>query len=705
MADEKVQTEARPQVAASPEAIRRRGNRLADARSLYLRQHGHNPVDWYPWGPEALRRARELDRPIFLSIGYSACHWCHVMEREVFEHDAVAAVLNAHFVPIKIDREERPDLDAAYMEAVLAMTGSGGWPMSVFATPAGKPFFGGTYYPKAQFLSLLERVQQAYRDERHRIEQVGDRLRAHIAGGIDPGPSGRLDPSWFERLIADAVKTADRQWGGVRGRMKFPMPVRWRFLLHLLRKTGDRELETLLATTLDQMASGGLQDHVGGGFHRYAVDPQWVVPHFEKMLYDNAQLAGLYLEAAAVFDEPRYGAVARGTLDFMLDEMRRPGGGFAASLDADSDGREGAFYVWTPEEIAAVVGSEDGPAMAAMLGVEPGGNFEQGRSVVTRRADTDALAARFGRDADALRGLFDRHREALVRARAERPRPGLDTKVVTAWNGLAIAALARGAQALGEPRYLEAADQAAAALLDVHRRADGGLYRVSNAGAAEHPAVLEDYALLAGGLLALVQAGGREALLDEAVALIDYARRHFADPRGAFAMTEAGSDNPLGRQIEIADGVMPSSNGAMLGAQLEAAALTGRDDLRRAVQDQLDSYAGLLAKAGLEMAAWSDAALLSAGPFYDVVVAGEPGAADTRALVEAFGALHPAHAVLMQVPAGGVAAETGERLPALAGKRAEAGRATAYVCRAGACRRPTGEPDELRRQVMEGWLR
>lgn len=700
----KTQRQTRDEAVRDPAQVRRAGNRLAGERSLYLRQHGHNPVDWFPWGQDALDRARELDRPIFLSVGYSSCHWCHVMEREVFEHDDVAAVLNAHFVPIKVDREDRPDLDAVYMEAVVAMTGSGGWPMSVFLTPAGKPFFGGTYFPKEQFMLLLERVRQAYRDERSKLEQAGERLRDHIAAGIDPGPGGELGGQLFEQAAARAVQTADRHWGGIRGQMKFPMPVRWRFLLHLLRKTDDRELDVLLRTTLDHMASGGLQDQLGGGFHRYSVDPHWVVPHFEKMLYDNAQLVGLYLEAAAVFDRARYAEVARATLDFMLAEMQLPTGGFAASLDADSDGREGAYYVWTPEQLAAVVGDQDGPVLAALLGVDAGGNFD-GASVLTRRADLGALAQRFESEPDELAGLLDRHRQALLRARAQRPRPALDEKVVTAWNGLAIAALAHGARVLGEPRYLAAARSAADFLLREHRRQDGGLYRVSNGGQAEHAAVLDDYALLAQGLLALYQAGGGDDAQSAALDLIAYARTRFAHPQAGYYLSEQGSPAPLGRQREIADGVQPSGNAALLGVQLEAAALTGREAWREDVRSQLESFSGLLARAGLEMAAWSDVVLKLDGPFYDVVVAGDASARDTEALLAVIDALQPPHAVLARVPASGADAAALERAPALAGKTAISGSATAYVCRAGACERPTGEPEQLRRQVMEGWKR
>jgi len=418
-----------------------RGNRLAAEASLYLRQHAQNPVDWHPWGEEALERARREDKPIFLSIGYSSCHWCHVMEHEVFEDDGVAAVLNAKFVCIKVDREERPDIDAAYMDALQAMTGSGGWPMSLFLTPGLEPFYGGTYIPRDGFLQLIERIDLVFREKRDELQ--GSAAEVSAAVNRRP-PGGQGEPPDAEALTAAARKAlagVDPAWGGFGGRQKFPTPPRWRFLLHHYRKTGDEDAARALRLTLDRMADGGIRDQIGGGFHRYAVEPTWLVPHFEIMLYDNAQLASLYLEASAALDEPRYRETALDVLDFLAREMRDPAGGFHASFDADSEGGEGRFYVWTPGEIEQIAGAADGPALAAVLGVTEEGNFE-GRSIPTRRADIEDVARRFGRDPGELGGLFAEHREALRERRGRRSPPALDPKIVTAWNGLAIGAFA-----------------------------------------------------------------------------------------------------------------------------------------------------------------------------------------------------------------------------------------------------------------------
>jgi uncharacterized protein YyaL (SSP411 family) len=686
----------------SPAEIRKQGNGLVGQRSLYLQQHAHNPVDWQPWSTEALERARRQDKPIFLSIGYSSCHWCHVMEREVFEHDGVAELLNAHFIAIKVDREERPDLDQVYMEAVIAMTGGGGWPMSVFATPDGRPFFGGTYFPRPQFEQLLVKLAATYRDQREQIEALGGRLAGHLAAEVPLEEGGKFDPQWFGQASETAKRQFDPRWGGFAARMKFPMPVRWSYLLEYFRKTADPQLEPVLRITLDQMGSGGLHDHVGGGFHRYTVEETWLVPHFEKMLYDNALLASLYLRAAAVFDHPRYREIARDTLDFLIGTMADPGGGIYASLDADSGGVEGSYYVWTPAEIQQVAGPRDGPALAALLGVTEAGNFE-GKSVLTRRVEAAELASRLDRDPLELDELFVRYRPALLATREQRARPGLDRKIVTSWNGLAIGALAQGYRLLGDERYLEAATRTADFLLRVHRRADGSLARVSNGGVAEHAGVLDDYAFLSMGLLELYQANGSHRFLQAALGLIGHAIEHFRHPRAGFYLSDRSQAAPLGRQVEIADGVRPSGNAILVQALLAAAALTGRDDLRALAEADLDAFSGALGKFGLETAGWYSAALRRAGPYYDVVVAGDPADEKTRALLAVCDRLLPSQAVLVRLAAQGPDRQTLALQPSLAGKRALKGQSTAFVCRHGACRLPTSDPLVFRTQILEGW--
>jgi len=453
------------------------------------------------------------------------------------------------------------------------------------------------------------------------------------------------------------------------------------------------------------MASGGIYDHVGGGFHRYATDEAWLVPHFEKMLYDNALLASLYLEAGLVLQQPLLLAVARDTLAFLVREMSGPEGGFHASRDADSGGVEGSYYVWTPDDLAIVAGPQDGPALAGLLGVTDAGNFEGGASVLTRRADLAELAARFDRDEEEIAALFNTYRDELRDYRDRREAPTLDTKVVTAWNGLAISALAQAHGATGEPAWRIAAERAADWLERAHRRPDGRLLRAGTDGPAAGDGILEDYAFLANGLLDLYQVTGDESRLRRALELIDITRRDFADPAGGCFLTAVAAEAPLGRKTELFDSVTPSGNSAFLQALLRAAALTGRDEYRDEAARTLARYAGIMEKAGLEMAWWFDAALRLNGPFYDVVVAGDPADAATQALAATVTRLLPPHVALARVPTTGPSPGLVAMLPATTGKIAREGKPCAYVCEHGACLEPATEPDALREQLLAGWAR
>ena len=674
----------------TPERIRSEGNRLAAAGSLYLRQHGHNPIEWYPWGDEALAKAKAEDKPVFLSIGYSSCHWCHVMEHEVFEHDDVAAYVNEHFVCIKVDREERPDLDAVYMEAVQAMTGRGGWPMSVFLTPDLEPFWGGTYVPHDPFLELCTSVVTHWSTHRDDIlKQAGE-----LAGQVNRVPRGdngtAADAALVDAVAAVAMQSYDGEWGGFQQSQKFPTPLRWRFLLHHARRTGDQRMIKALRHTLEAMDSGGIHDHLGGAFHRYTTERTWLVPHFEIMLYDNAQLAGLYLEAGQVFDEERHVRTGLGVLDFLLRAMHSPEGGFYASFDADSGGEEGSFYVWTPAEIDAVAG-QDGPALMRLLGVQAGGNFE-GKTILTRRTDETAVPA-----------LFELWREPLYQARAARTWPGLDQKVVTAWNGLTISALARAYTVSGEDRYRAAAESAADFLWRVHRDTKGRLARSSTNGQVSGAGILDDYAFFAAGLLDLHQATGDLVSLSRAHDLVETARATFTHPKSGFFLTAADVAAPLGRRVEIFDSVEPSGAAVMTQVLITLGSLVGDPALIAEADRALAAQAGLMSRAGMEMAWWADALLWRTAPFYDVVIAGDSTAADTRALHEAFRTVAPSHAVLAMVPADGADAATLALMPAAAGKTARDGRATAYVCVLGTCQQPVHEAAELRAQLLDGW--
>ncbi len=633
----------------------------------------------------------KLDRPIFLSIGYVSCHWCHVMEKEVFEQEDVASFLNEHFISIKVDREERPDLDEVYMEAVQAMTGSGGWPMTSFLTPSLRPFFGGTYFPRDVFLQVIQSAAQQFRIDRNGVESRGADVYRRIAATEPSGPRAALDPAEIRSLARRAIANVDQDFGGFRGKTKFPTPIKWRFLLDVYRKWGDEEIGRAIRKTLDAMAEGGLRDHVGGGFFRYSTEPTWTVPHFEKMLYDNAQLAALYFEAAAAFQLPRYQAVAIDTLDFILGDMTTESGGFGASFDADAAGKEGSTYLWTPGELSSALGDADAPAVATLLGVTPQGNFE-GSTIPTLRERESA--------AGLEPKLWERSRPKLLAVRRRRPQPAYDPKLVTGWNGLAIGALSLGYRVSGERRFRDAAERAAEAVWRSNRRADGELVRASDRGHAGSSAVLDDFAFLGNGLVELFEATGKPSYLERATALARQATERFASPRGGWFLTAGADQEPLGRRIELSDGVEPSGNAVLLLVLEKLALLSGSDDSSEPVAHALGSYADTIRERGLDMAGWLDAALLSQGPAYELVIAGKDGA-----LAGAWSGLSPAWTVGVAVGPDGPTAEQASVMPTAAGKHDRGGVTVAYLCVHGSCKQPITEPARLRRELLAGWTR
>ena len=681
--------------ARSVAEVRRGGNHLAGEQSLYLRQHAHNPVDWYPWGDAALSRARAEDKPVFLSIGYSSCHWCHVMEREVFEDDTVAAYLNKHFIAIKVDREERPDLDAAYMEAVHVMAGSGGWPLNVFLTPGLAPFFGATYVPAPNFLRLLREVVRGFTADPGRIEQFTVELkRALNRDPVPLNPGRETELSGLPALgVASAWEHYDPEWGGFGAAQKFPCPPRLALLLHHFRRTGDGEVRNRLVQTLGAIASGGLRDHLGGGFHRYCVDPAWTVPHFEKMLYDNAQLASLYLESAAALVNSEYAEVGRETLDFLLREMRDDGGGFFASFDADSGGEEGTYYVWTPAELESVAGPRDAAVLAGLLGVTDGGNFE-GANVLTRRADPAVVADSHGRPLDEVLRLLGRWRSALLAARSQRTAPVRDPKVVTAWNAMAVCALVDGYSFFLDDRYLMAAQDVAGWLWEHHRLPEGALARASTDGTTAGPGVLDDYAWSAAAWLKLFRATGRPDCLDHARELVDYVMAHFAHPRAGFYLTPDTTPAPLGRRCEVFESVEPSGNAVMLRVLRELHALDGTERHRETGESMLHGFATLLERAGLETATWLDEVLHWTAPSYTAVVAGDESAG-VGGLRHRIGELLAGYALV--VPAV-------EGLPLAQDKSAGDGPAQVWICGAGSCHPPVADIETALGLLRRGWF-
>jgi hypothetical protein len=673
--------------------VARHRNRLADETSPYLLQHSHNPVDWYPWGPEALDKAKELDRPIFLSIGYSACHWCHVMERESFEDPETSAQLNRDFVAIKVDREERPDLDDVYMAAVQAMTGGGGWPMSVFLTPDLRPFFGGTYFPPDDrhglpaFRRVLEAISDAYRNRRDDVEQQGRQLAAHIASqlSVTVGTTD-VQAAQLELAAVRIGQTFDPTYGGFGGAPKFPAPMTLEFLLRRWRLSRDPDLLRMITVTLDRMADGGLHDQLGGGFARYSTDARWLAPHFEKMLYDNAQLAHAYLEAYRATGEQRYATIARSTVDFMLSELRTDDGGLASALDADSEGEEGRFYLWSSDEVARVLAdagltAAEVAAVCAYWDVTPGGNWE-GHTILHVSGPLPEGTA------------LDRARSALVAAREQRVRPGRDDKQLAGWNGMALRAIATVALVLGEPAHA-AATRELVGFVRAHLLRDGDrVWRTARGGRSHTPGFAEDYANLADGLLASYAALGAWDDLLLARRLVDRLIADFWDDgSGTLFDTADEHDRAVARPRSLLDNATPSANAVAADVMLRLALLTGEPEYDRHARSILRAVQPALDRQPSAFGRFLSAADRSLAEPTDVVVADDADAAGAVALRRAVAQPYAPDLVIAPLP------ERVEGWPLFEEKASADGRATAYVCRGYTCDRPTTDPDEARGQV------
>ncbi|MER6946354.1 thioredoxin domain-containing protein [Nonomuraea sp. NPDC000554] len=653
-------------------------NRLGSETSPYLLQHADNPVEWWPWGEAAMEEARRRDVPLLISVGYSACHWCHVMAHESFEDADTARLMNAHFVNVKVDREERPDVDAVYMNATQAMTQQGGWPMTVFATPEGHPFFCGTYFPRPHFQRLLVGVHNAWRGDRESVLEQGSKVVEALNQGsaLPAGPQPTAET--LEVALGNLRSSFDAERGGFGGAPKFPPSMVLEFLL----RSGETEMS---GRTLEAMARGGMYDQLGGGFARYSVDAGWVVPHFEKMLYDNALLLRVYTHWWKASGQPLARRVALETAEWLLRELRTPEGGFASALDADSEGEEGRFYVWTPDELREVLGDDDG-AWAAEL-FEVTGTFEHGTSVLQLLSDPE----------DDER--YERVRAALLAARERRVRPGRDDKVVAAWTGLAIAALAETGAVFERPDLVEAAGVAASLLADVHL-VEGRLLRTSRDGrAGANAGVLEDYADVAEGLLALYGVTGETRWFRLAATLLDAVLDRFADGAGGFYDTADDSERLFQRPRDPTDNATPSGQYAAAGALLSFGALTGSARHREAALAALRPVS-VLAPGHARFAGWGLAVARAAlsGPV-EVAVVGPPDDPRTRALHrEALLATAPGLVVAL---GPGTPAETGE--PALLEGRGPVGGApAAYVCRNFACRMPVTSPEALRAELAGG---
>ena len=672
-------------------------NRLALESSPYLLQHKDNPVDWYPWGEEAFSRARAEEKPIFLSIGYSTCHWCHVMEHESFEDSAIAGALNRDFVPIKVDREERPDVDDVYMQAVQLMTGQGGWPLSLFLTPDRLPFYGGTYFPPAPrwgkpgFPQLLAAIATAWRERRGELVSSAAEMLAHLERNQEPAATG-LAPA--ADVLAAAVRVLERQYdageGGFGGAPKFPPAMRLELLIRHWLRTREPSARRMTETTLAKMAAGGMYDQVGGGFHRYSVDARWLVPHFEKMLYDNAMLARVYTLAHRAFGGALYGRIARETLDYLLAEMTPEGGGFFAAQDADSGGEEGTFYVWNPESLAAAVGAEAAPIAAARFGVTAHGNFEHGETVLSAARTLPELAAEFGRPEDEIARILDDARRALASARARRVAPGTDDKLLTDWTSLAVSAFALAGRVFEEPRYEKAARDAADRILA--RCLPGGvLLHREKAGRASIPGFATDYAFLVEALLDLYEATFETRYFAEAARLQTRFEERFADPAGGYYLSAEAHDGLILRPKENWDGATPSSNSVAAMNLWRLAAFTGDASWRRRAEAAVAAASPILERAAAALPRMLCALDFSADPPREVVLAGAPGREDFEALRRAVFASPRVNRVVAHADA----AAPPELAGLLAGRSSNGGRAAAYVCSAFSCRAPVSEPAAL----------
>jgi uncharacterized protein len=677
-----------------------RANRLLRESSPYLLQHSHNPVDWYPWGHEALRIARERDQPILLSVGYSSCHWCHVMERESFEDEETARLMNDHFVSIKVDREERPDVDAIYMNFVQMTTGHGGWPLTVFLTPDLVPFYGGTYFPphdlpgRPGFRSVLRNVAAFYRERREEVLRNRDRLKEALESS--PYLTEGDDDLGEETLKAarDALmRNADLRNGGFGGAPKFPSSVSLGFLMRWFNRKGDPPAREFVERSLDAMARGGIYDQLGGGFHRYAVDARWMVPHFEKMLYDNALLARAYLEGYQMTGREEYRSVVQETLGYVLRDLGHPSGGFFAAEDADSEGEEGKFYVWTAEEISTALDRETTELFGDFFGVTTPGNWE-GRNILHRRRDVETMARERNISQEDLLRVLDGARSRLLEVRGRRTRPGLDDKVLASWNGLMLSAFAEASFVFARDDYLRIARRSAEFLVAEMIR-EGRLRRSWKDGEARLQGYLEDYAHVVEGFLALFRVSGERVWLDRAVELTEVLIQYFWDEAsGDFFFTPSDHEPLLIRPKEHFDNATPSGNSTSAHNLLKLARLTGTDRYREMAERMLRRMSAALSRFPHGFGNWLRAVDDYLGPVKEVAVVGSPEA--RQPFLDVLRSVYLPR--MLMVVGEGNEADT-DPIPLLRGRSAPRGSAVAYVCESYVCSEPAAEPALLADQI------
>jgi len=675
-------------------------NRLIHETSPYLLQHAHNPVDWYPWSEEAFEKAKKENKPVLLSIGYSACHWCHVMERESFENEKIAALMNELFVNIKVDREERPDLDEIYMNAVQMLTGRGGWPMTMFLTPEGKPFYGGTYFPPEDrqgmpgFPRILQGVAQAYRERPADVEKSVAQILETLHHMAESQPSENdFAPGIIAESCEKIARAYDSENGGLGQAPKFPNPGVYELFLRYYSESGDERYLTMVAQTLSKMAQGGIYDHVGGGFHRYSVDAKWLVPHFEKMLYDNAQLLRIYSQAYLITREPLYKTVVEESARYLLREMHQPEGGFYSTQDADSEGEEGKFFVWTLAEIDALLGAEDGEVFARMYDVTEDGNFEE-KNILHPILTVDQASKFFRKEKSEIEALIARTKEKLFTAREKRIKPFRDEKIIAAWNGLLLSGLAEAIKITGASSCLEASRRTVEFIFGRMFR-DGYLLHVYKDGQAKLRGYLDDYAFVALGLLDLYEVLLDRSLIDRAMELADIMLREFWDERGGGLFYTGKSHEPLiSRAKPVFDASIPSGNAIAAQLLLRLYHLVGAEDYHTRAETILRSYYDAMVSQPFGFAHMLCALDQYLHPAKEIVIVGERSDARTTDLIKEIHSLYlPNKAVLIFAPG-----ESLEKVsPLMVGKQQIDGRPTAYVCQNFTCSAPVTSWAELKR--------
>ncbi|HOA70194.1 MAG TPA: thioredoxin domain-containing protein [Methanosarcina thermophila] len=686
----------------------RKPNRLINEKSPYLLQHAYNPVDWYPWGEEAFDKARKENKPIFLSIGYSTCHWCHVMAHESFEDEEVARLMNKAFVCIKVDREERPDIDNVYMTVCQIMLGRGGWPLNIIMTPSMKPFFAGTYIPKKSrfnqtgMLELVPRIEEIWKRQNKEILDSAEKITASIQNMITESAGASIGETIIEEAYEELLNSFDNEYGGFQRAPKFPTPHKIFFLLRYWKRSGNPEALHMVEYTLENMYRGGIHDHLGSGFHRYSTDNMWIVPHFEKMLYDQALIATAYIEAYQATGKSLYKEAAEGVLGYVLRDLTSPEGGFYCGEDADVDGEEGKYYLWNLEEISSVLSPEESELITQVFNLSPEGNFEEeirgkktGTNILYLSRPPETIAAEMGVPSDEIKNRIEVAKEKLLAARNKRKRPAKDDKILTDWTGLMITAFAKGFQAFGEEKYLKAAANAADFILSRLYSPDKRLLHRYREGEAGIPGTADDYAFLINGLLDLYEAGFELRYLKAALCLNKEFLEHFWDPvQGGFFFTADDSESLIFRKKEFADAAIPSGNSIEMLNLLRLARVTADPELEDKAQELGRAFSKHIKKMPSGYTLFLSAFDFGLGPTYQVVIAGKRESADTERILEELRAYFIPNKVLVFRPEGkdpeitNLATYTKDQTPI-------EGKATVYVCQNYECQLPTTEVNEM----------